>query len=461
MNFSVRALLLMACALAPFSMMASAAPDGGLLITRSNSQQWQLRLIAGSTAGQFNGIVESDLPFSAVNGVRLAAPDSVQLQSPTVLGATLASRPGSVDGVNFSVDANARLCLRDTGSSGVRIYRGDSLATATLVTAPLALTSIDSCGDATAPVLSAGTRKYHPGHYVALLRGTDTQAIMAASIKPGVVGFMKRYSWSALEPTKGVYQFAEVRSDLNWAAAHGMRLIVMIEDKTFKVELPTPTYLNQYALRNHGGGYTVVRWAPAVATAFKALVQALGDQFDGNANFEGLATQETAPGLSYKVLKANGYTPEKYRDLYIDILTTASRSMPSSRIFWFMNFFPVNESYIASVASAVAPLGVLMGGPDVMPDNPKLVNKVYPFYNQFQGRMPLFGQVEGICYQQLHLSSGYKTKYWTMLELFGFARSKLHANYMFWVRVPTPAVPGAYSWLDALPVIASNPVIDP
>ena len=135
--------------------------------------------------------------------------------------------------------------------------------------------------------------------------------------------------------------------------------------------------------------------------------------------------------------------------------------MPSSRIFWFMNFFPVNESYIAGVASAVAPLGVLMGGPDVMPENPKLINKVYPFYNQFQGKMPLFGQVEGICYQQLHLSSGYKTKYWTMLELFDFARSKLHANYMFWVRVPTPAVPGAYSWLDSLPVIASNPVIAP
>ena len=202
MKISLQAMLITACALVSLTASAGAAPDGGLLITRSNSQQWQLRLIAGSTAGQFNGIVESDLPFSAVNGVRLAAPDSVQLQSPTVLGATLASRPGSIDGVNFSVDANARLCLRDTGSSGVRIYRGDSLATATLVTAPLALTSVDSCGDATAPVLSAGTRKYHPGHYVALLRGTDTQAIMAASIKPGVVGFMKRYSWSALEPTR-------------------------------------------------------------------------------------------------------------------------------------------------------------------------------------------------------------------------------------------------------------------
>ena len=464
MKIPMQAMLITACALVSLAASAGGAPpDGGLLIARSNSQQWQLRLIAGSTAGQFSGIVESDRPFSAVKGVGLGASDSVQLQSPTVLGATLASRPGSVDGVNFSVDANARLCLRDTGSSGVRIYRGDNLATATLVTAPLALTSVDSCGDATPSVLALGARKYHAGHYIALLRGSDTQGIMAASIKPGVVGFMKRYSWRTLEPTKGVYQFTEIRSDLNWAAAHGMRLIIMIEDKTFKLELPTPTYLNpnQYALRNRGGGYTAVRWAPAVATAFKALVQALGAQFDGNANFEGLATQETAPGFSYKVLKANGYTPEKYRDLYIDILTTASRSMPSSRIFWFMNFFPVNESYIAGVASAVAPLGVLMGGPDVMPENPKLINKVYPFYNQFQGKMPLFGQVEGICYQQPHLTSDPRTKYWTMPELFSFARSKLHVSYMFWVRVPTPPVPGAYSWLDALPVIASNPVIDP
>lgn len=306
-------------------------------------------------------------------------------------------------------------------------------------------------------------RKYHPGHYIGLLRGSDSQGAMAASIKAGVgiKGFMKRYSWPQLEPTPGAYNFSEISSDLNWAAANGMRLIIMIEDKTFKAEIPTPPYLSKYVLRNRGGGYTTIRWAPAVTTAFKALIQALGARFDANASFEGLATQETAVGFSYTVLKNNGYTPEIYRDMYIDILTSASKSMPTSRIFWFMNFFPVNESYIGTVASAVAPLGVAMGGPDIMPENPHLLRKPYPYYTQFFGKMPLFGQVEGVCYDQLHMTSGYPTKYWTMPELFNFALKKLHVNYVFWMRITTPPSPGAYDWNDALRVIENNPVFTP
>ena len=43
-----------------------------------------------------------------------------------------------------------------------------------------------------------------------------------------------------------------------------------------------------------------------------------------------------------------------------------------------------------------------------------------------------------------------------MTELFNYARTKMHVNYMFWVRVTVPPAPGAYDWTDALPVIAAN-----
>jgi hypothetical protein len=33
----------------------------------------------------------------------------------------------------------------------------------------------------------------------------------------------------------------------------------------------------------------------------------------------------------------------------------------------------------------------------------------------------------------------------------------MHVNYMIWAHLPTPTVPGAYDWLNALPVIAANP----
>jgi hypothetical protein len=299
-----------------------------------------------------------------------------------------------------------------------------------------------------------GSRKYRPGHYIALLRSFDSQSIMSASVKPGVVGFMKRYTWRSLEPTLGAYNFSEIQSDLHWAAAYGMKLVVMIEDKTFVNEKPGPAYLDQYALRNRDNGYTMARWQPYVVQRMNALTRALGARFDSNWALEGvIITEETAPGVDNWILDANGYSPEKYRDAYISMLNSAANSLPTSRIFWYMNFFPRNQSYIGVVAAAVAPKGVVMGGPDVLPDDGALKNMTYPFYERMYGRMPLFGQVEGQCYYHLHKTSGYSTKYWTPAELFQFAKNRLHTNYMFWVRIPTPRYTGSYTWLHALPTI--------
>jgi hypothetical protein len=458
MKLSSLLFLSLATLLSPFAMAASTTPDGGVLITRLNNQQWQIRLIGGSSAERFSGVVDSSIPFSKVSAVNAANVDGAKLMTSTSLGTTLNVQPGGVDGVDFSVSPDSALCLRDTGSSsGVHIYLGDSLDDAIPVTAPVALTSADACGDNTAMVLSATSgRKSHMGHYIALGRGVDSQQIMAESIKPGVVGFSKRYTWRSLEPSQGVYQFSEIKSDLGWAAAHGMYLIVMIEDRTFTNEKAGPAYLDKYDMHNRSGGYTMVRWNPTVETRWMALVKALGAQVDSNKNFEGIATQETSIGLDAAELKASGYTPQKYRDSYITILSSAARSLPTSRVFWYMNFLLGGQSYIGNIAAAVAPLGVVMGGPDVWPDNKSLQSKVYPFYTQFYKRMPLFGQVENVCYSEPHMTRGFPTKYWTMTELFNYARTRLHVSYMFWVRVTQPNPKGSYDWLNALPVIAAN-----
>ena len=262
--------LAMAPVLAPMAMAAGAPPDSGLLITRVNSQQWQIRLISGTAPQQFSGIVDSSAPITAVSAIQLETTDGAKLLSPTSLATTLAAYPGGFDGVDFSVSLDAKLCLRDTGSSGVQIYLGDTLADAIPVTAPVALSSVDACGDALAPALAASTtRKYHPGHYIALGRGAATQAIMAASIKPGVIGFMKRYTWRSLESAQGVYQFSELKSDLAWMAAHGLYLVAMIEDRTFTPEKAGPAYLDKYELANRPGGYTMVRWDSSRADAME------------------------------------------------------------------------------------------------------------------------------------------------------------------------------------------------
>lgn len=454
---------LAACLLSPFAQAATSPPTSGLLITRVNSEQWEIRLVGGATAEQFSGTVESNIPFGNVAAVKLENKDSAKLVTATTLGTTLRVMAGGSDGVNFTVSADAALCLRDQGSSGVQIYMGDALDTAVAVSAPVALTTADACG-AAAPdplALASGGRKFHAGHYIALLRKGGSQRTMAQSIKPGVQGFIKRYSWRALEPSKGKYNFSEIASDLAWAKANGVRIIVMVEDRTFTPEKTLPLYLDKYQLPSRSGGFCTVRWAPDVINAWIALAQAMGRQFDSHPNFEGLATQETSLGFTSTQLKQFAFTPEKYRDGYIKELTAAANAMPTSRIFWMMNFFYGNQAYIGQIANAVASKGVAMGGPDVWPDNKALASRTYPYYTQMRGKMPLFGQVEGLCYHEPHMTSGYRTKFWTMTELFNYARTKMHVNYMWWVRLPGVQEKGSYDYNDALQVIAANRTFTP
>src|ERR1700760_4553605 len=145
MKLSALTFLAISAVLVPLARAQGLSPtdSGGLLITRLNSEQWQIRLIAGSTSQQFSGIVESDLPIRGVLSTKLESADSAKLLTPTSLGAILRVRPGGVDGVKFSANADAKLCLRDTGSS-VHIYLGNSLANAVPVTAPVALSSADA-----------------------------------------------------------------------------------------------------------------------------------------------------------------------------------------------------------------------------------------------------------------------------------------------------------------------------
>ena len=449
----------------------ASVPDSGVLVTRLNSEQWEITLAGASTPLEFKGSVTSSVPFYSSSGVNIESADLFTQTSASSLGMTLSVAEGRKDVVRFSVSMNAQLCLR---GSGAPIYVGESFDDATAVSTPVSLNGTDACGSAVTTASTTAlttatatatttTRKFNKGHYVALMSYDDSTKMMAASMKPGVKGFLKRYDWRELEPTQGNYNFSEIQSDLIWCAANGMQLVVMIEDKSFRGGTnPAPTYLAKYAVPNLGGGYTMLRWNPTVVTRFKALVSAMGAKFDSNKAFEGIATQETAPSLSGTALSANGYTPEKYRDAYISVLTAAAAAMPTSRVFWYMNFIPGNNSgaYLSSIAAAVAPKGVVLGCPDVAPDNKALQTRTYPIFDQFKGKMPMFGQVEGLVYEHLHATSGYDTKYWTMTEIYFFAKNDLHANYMFWVRLPVASPADSNDFYDALPVIAKYPVIN-
>ncbi|MEX0707144.1 MAG: hypothetical protein WD078_04220 [Woeseia sp.] len=431
----------------------------GLFVSRGSNGVWELTLFSESNPAAFSGTFEATQSINWLRRESFESDDSAWKSDNKTATMNMSAWPGGYDGLDISIPDGAGACLRDATGGKSTVYLGSSLADAVAVTTPVDLTNSGACGGTSdgGDQKVADGRKFNPGHYIALMRGNDSQATMAASITSGVKGFLKRYTWRELEPSEGQYDFSEMKSDLDFAASQGMHLIVMVEDKTFVNEMPTPSYLSWYTRKNRAGGYTVARWAPKVVTRHKALLSAIGARFDGNAYFEGVATQETAPSLSNAELDATGYTPEKFRDALIDILSHGARELPKSRMFFFMNYLPRQQSYIGDVASAVASKGVVMGGPDVMPDEHSLQEHTYPFYREFAGKMPLFGQVEPICYHHQHADKTKSTKYWTPGELFRYARDNLDVNYMFWVNYPRALYWDSYDYYDTLPVIGNNP----
>lgn len=440
---------------------AHAAPDSGLLITRISGTKWQVRLIAGPTAPQvFSGT------FSASNGVNSTYPqklepgDVVQVTPEKNLLIAFDAAVNSFDGTFFWTPQTSQICLRDTGGTGTRVYLGATLADAIEVSLPLNLQGEDPCGilPPRGPYLT--DRKFHPGHYTVLLRSQNALKYMQDTLRPGNVGLMKRYTWRKLEPSQGVYDFSAIQADLVWVRSYGQQLVIMIEDKTFKLEDPAPAYLASVSRRNRIGGYSMLRWAPLYTSRWNALVAALGTRFDAHPNFEGIATQETSLGFDQAMLQAEGYTPEKYRDAAIVQLDAALASLPASRVFWYQNYLAGNQSYIGAIAKAVGPKGVVMAGPDVLPDRQELVAQSYPYFEQYKGWMHLGVQIEDICYNHPHATPGYATRYWTPAEQFAYARDELNVNYVFWVRIPQANPADAYDWYDALPTIAANPVFN-
>ncbi len=356
------------------------------------------------------------------------------------------------DWLNFNSDTG-RLSGTPTHSNiglfdNIRIQVSDGRDTAELEAFSIEVISIIS---------GSIEKKYRPGHYISMNRW-DTQSDMIDAIHPGVMGIQKRYFWKTLEPTEGHYDFSHIRSDLQLLESHGMQLVIFVEDKSFTDEQPLPDYLQVYTDKNRHGGYTALRWKPAIIERMKLLVAELGKELDAEPAFEGIALQESALGLSDLSLTQNDYLPVLYRNALIEILGSAASHFQKSQVFWYMNFLSGQQTFLTDIAEAVYPLQVAMGGPDVLPEDQSLRNLSYPLYPMYEDKMTLFGSMQYNSYAHTRLGSS-PSRYWSLQELFEFARDELKVNYVFWNRKDWKDNKD-YDWRDALPVIEANPTFN-
>jgi hypothetical protein len=466
----------------------TAAKNAGFYAWRDAKGVWHIRLTSGKTWQYANGRITTTRRFGSMTRVATESNDRITRPSPTEIDFKLhVARADLVDGIDFATPGGAGLCLWLWSSAGNAVLLGAGATPVRLAGNAVDLLQNGGCGQSTdtqpadtpsatsgdtpppdsqstdAQPAGVGSLKYHPGHYIAM-RDADTEDDMIAVLQPGVAGIHRRYFWKDLEPAPDNYDFSRIASDLQLAADHGAQLIAMIVDKSYDGAMPTPPYLwDVYTLPHvnywtqQPAGWVAKRWDPYVVSRLAALFQALGARFDGDPHFEGIALQESILGLSSDTMTAAGYTPEAYRDALIQILNSARAALPTSEVFWSMNFLDGNNSYIGQIADAVAPIEIAMGVSDILPDHTALQTYTYPYCAQYRDQMTLFGSIQYNSYRALHVDTSYPTKYWTMPELFAFARDNLYVSYLFWTHVAKPNPQDSYTWLDALGVIAGNP----
>jgi hypothetical protein len=323
------------------------------------------------------------------------------------------------------------------------------------------------------------------GHYAAFegsRNGLDPTFSNAK--KPGIVGVQLRYYWKDLEPTPDNYNFSQIITDLDNARKQGLRVVVMIVDKSFNTDVLVPPYLASYTSPNPNGvanGTSLHRWKTYPRDRLVALLQALAAQVNGHLALEAVALQETSIGISTADLRTQGYTKEAYRDSYKVVLSAACNAFSNHCIFWYMNYIASTPTATGSGSGGQAMIGEIIdymlannydnfsfggpdilpnGGPDGTPSNPgNLLTVTYPYYSTYNGQVRMFCSNQNDSYRSIKVES--PLTYHTMEEMLDWGVTNLHINYCMWNYRAAASPAGSNNYADALVAIAARPNFGP
>ena len=287
------------------------------------------------------------------------------------------------------------------------------------------------------PTIGAASTKWHPGHYVLVPLGMAEKGfervLMTIERTPQFRGIQKRYTWGAMEPTEGQYDFSEIKTDLRRLAAIHKRLVVQIQTKSFVGDRSyAPAYLKAPAFAGgvyklSAGGYNIILWNNAVLERLKALYRAMGQELAGEAFLEALVIPETAPGPKAD-RDAAGYDEAAYIDNLIAAATALRKAFPHTVVIQYANY-PIKA--LEKLTEASKTLGIGLGGPDVFTASPSLNAGVYSYYPRLAGTIPLAIGVQDENYTARYHKGPFSPT--PVQELHEFARNKLKVNYVFWL----------------------------
>lgn len=315
---------------------------------------------------------------------------------------------------------------------------------------------------AAATSVTAGV-KWHPGHYV-MLNGDSSEATHFSQIdeiasEPVIKGVQVRVWWYQIERSKGVYDFSRIDDYLRKLKSlpSAKRLVVRIMDRRFGTSSRSnivPNYLLTESIYNGGvtaskNGYVARLWEAPVMDRLIALYRAVGARYDGDAYFEGVATEETTLGFGSKTPPAS-YSNTALTKQYQRFAAAARDAMPRTNLFLYTNFLGSDTLMADLIQDLVAPqLGA--GGPNVLPSEMTQGQRVWTGQTgaDYRGRLAIGNSVEA---GELGGSLGN----FTPKQIYDFAYNTLYVDHLFWVR-NTLSGSAAQRWSTGiLPFLKNN-----
>ena len=296
---------------------------------------------------------------------------------------------------------------------------------------------------------STGATKWHPGHYMQMMRG-DSDAVQANRFKyydqiatnQQIVGVVVPFRWSQLETSRGDYEsgIALVRAEIEKlkSLAVPKRLFIRMNDHNYGGNCPSTSYIPQY-ISDEGGtfktnnGCNWRRWNATFMGYYVDMLRAYGAAFADEDYLEGIVVlRETS-------LAWGGSTPpEDYSDsayrtqldrLMTQVVPAFPRSIVSSPTNWVVSPRDTDQ-HIAHVAT----IGGAAGNMDTCPDCNQWADKTIRGDSggvSYAGIIPIVYSVEA---SEMGLDSVGPEGGYTPEQLLTWANQSQYVTHLFWDR---------------------------
>lgn len=303
----------------------------------------------------------------------------------------------------------------------------------------------------TAPA-STNINHFNPGYYM-LIGPRESAASHASTLQNSPFkGLKKFYIWNEIETAYGVYDFSNIRRDLEALASQGKYLWIQVNGAVMsspsKPWVPRymwndskygcgpdgdgdAYYYGTYKRKVQAGGWMVCFWNENVAAREKALFEALGREFNSEKHFEGiLAGGETAINMGAAVVHAS-FSKEKALQALKEKVLAAKHAFPNKSVMQDINYGPFDFS---ELSVWLAENGIGLTGPDVHLMKEHLINNVWPYHYANHYKTPTAIDVQWDNYERYNPEVGRAN---TASELRDGAIKHINPWYMFWkVRSP-------------------------